>query len=403
MALVESASLFFAASHHDTPTPAPPNCHAQLDAPSRAALTAATRRAAGLPRPTYLASLSLPTPLPLHARRASPFFLLHNPRGRPKSPKGQEATADMAADDTSTRAARDMNFSTIWESQFTLWVFANPGHAEARDSRGNTPLWAAARRGNYTLVSYLLVLRGVDVNGQTGNGSTAIYHAHNEEVLGFLLDRGAEPVVWNDKGWLPLMHHVQAGRSDCVARLLEDPRGRASIDTVVRGEDFEGFSALHLACWHNNITPTAKLAILRHLLEAGADPTLPNRHGRNSLQVLQERPSVEPLELALIEEAMDGQRAASLIKARRVVVGAGRSEAQQCIKRARLGRGEGLPSIELDTEDEEGDNFGSLMAFLMGLQSKEGTSGMPQGVFVGMMSMIIPPWHALREGIKGDE
>jgi len=279
-----------------------------------------------------------------------------------------------------------MNFSTIRESQFTLWVFANPGHAEAPDSRGNTSLWAAARRGNYTLVSHLLVSRGVDVNGRTGNGSTAIHHAHNEEVLGFLLGGGAEPVVWNDKGWLPLMHHVQAGRSECVARLLEDPRVRASIDTVVRGEDFEGFSALHLACWHNNVTPTAKLAILRHLLEAGADPTLPN----------------EPLEVALIEEAMDGQRAASLIKARRVVVGAGRSEAQQFIKRARLGRGEGLPSIELDTEDE-GENFGSLMAFLMGLQSKGGTSGMPQGVFVVMMSMIIPPWHALREGIKGDE
>jgi hypothetical protein len=48
-------------------------------------------------------------------------------------------------------------------------------------------------------------------------------------------------------------------------------------------------------------------------------------------------------------------------------------------------------------EDEEGH----LMAFLMGLQSEEGRSGMPHGVFVVVMSMLIPPWHALREGIKG--
>lgn len=307
----------------------------------------------------------------------------------------------MAAYDTSTKVARDLNFCNLGPETLIAWLVG--AHAEARDSRGNTPLWAAARRGDLALVSLMVDSLNVDVNGRTSNGSAAVHHAMNAGVLGYLLEGGAEPVVWNDKGWSPLMHHVQAGRPECVARLLEDPRVRASVDTVARGDDFNSFSALHLACYFNNVTPTAKLALLRHLLVAGADPTLPNRHGQNSLQILREDPPVEPLELTLVEEAMDGQLAASLIKARQVVVGAGLSEAWQCIKRARLERGEEWLSIELDTEDKEWENFGGLMAFLMGVQSKEGRSGMPQGVFVAVMSMIIPPWHALQKGMKGVE
>lgn len=311
--------------------------------------------------------------------------------------RGKDSCTDMANDHTDTRKANDMNFLTLGETQFTSWVVTNPGQSEARDSRGNTPLWAAARRGSYDLVSYLLVSRGVDANGRTSNGSTAIHHAIDADVLGFLMDRGAEPVVRNDKGWTPLMHHVRAGRPECVARLLDDPRVRASIDAVVEGDDFHGFSALHLACCFNNITPTAKLAILRHLLVAGADPTLPNAYGHNSLQILQEHPPVEPLDLALVKEAIDAERAACLIKTRQVA--GGRSEAWTWVEGSgpEGERGEGMPSLQLDMEDEEGH----LMAFLMGLQSEEGRSGMPHGVFVVVMSMLIPPWHALREGIKG--
>lgn len=292
--------------------------------------------------------------------------------------------------------AEDMNFLTLRVAQLTTWIVRNPRQSEARDSRGNTLLWAAARRGSYDLVSYLLVSRGVDVDGRTINGSTAIHHVIDAEVLGLLMDRGAEPVVRNDKGWTPLMHHVRAGRPECVARLLEDPRVRASIDNVAEGDDFDGFSALHLACCFNNITPTAKLAILRHLLVAGADPTLPNVYGHDSLQILLEHPPVEPLHLALVEEARDAQRAACLIKIRQVA--GGRSEAQLPVKRGELNlkENEEKPFLELDMEDKGVP----LMGFLMGLQSEEGRQGMPHGVFVVVMSMLVPPWHALHEGIK---
>lgn len=347
--------------------------------------------------------LQPPAVPPLFRPQPSPRLLPHLGPEAPACPAAQTHRIDMSAHDFSTKAARDLNFFTLDPLALTWWLARNPGHEEDRDSHGYTALWAAARRGDAHLVSLLVDTHHLNVNGRTSNDSVAIHHAIDAYVLGFLIDRGAEPVVWNDKGWTPLMHQVRAGRSECVARLLKDPRVRASIDTVARGDDFRGFTALHLACCNNNVTPTAKRAILRHVLLAGADPTLPNEDGLNSLQILQEYPPVQPLELALVEEAMDGQRAASLIKARQVVVGAGRSEAWRCVKQNRLQRGEAMPSIELDTEDEEGEDFGSLVAFLMGLQSEEGRSGMPLGVFVLVMSMLIPPWHALREGIKGVE
>ena len=311
-------------------------------------------------------------------------------------------------DSQTTAPASDLNFRVLSPLTLLLWLANHPDThlVEDRDSRGNSLLWAAAykecRESSSSLVHHLVDTAGADVNGRTRNGSAPVHHAMHADVLGFLIESGAEPVVWNDKGWTPLMHQVRAGRAECVARLLEDPRVRASIDTVARGDDFNGFSALHLACCFNNVTPTAKLAIVRHLLEAGADPTLPNGDGHNSLQILCEHLPVEPLELALVEEAIDAQHAASLVKARRVAVGAGRSEAWKTVKQSRLEQGEAMPSIELDT-DEVGEDFGDLLAFLMGLQYKERASGMPQGVFVVVMSMIIPPWHALREGIKGDE
>jgi len=351
------------------------------------------------------------------ALSSTPAAAAPHPFSLAAQPREDKATAVMIAlaldydenfDMQTAAPARDLNFRVLSPLTLMFWLLNHPNthFVEDRDSRGNSLLWAAAykecKESSSSLVRTLVEEAGADVNGRTSNGSVPIHHAMHADVLGFLIESGAEPVVWNDKGWTPLMHQVRAGRPECVARLLKDPRVRASIDTVARGDDFRGFSALHFACF-NNVTPTAKLAILRHLLLAGADPTLPNEDGLNCLQILREYPPVEPLELILVEEGMDGQRAASLIKARQVAVGAGRSEGWRCVRQSRLQRGEAMPSIELGTEDEEGEEFGSLTAFLMGVQSEEGRNGMPPGVFVVVMSMLIPPWHALREGTKGVE
>lgn len=305
---------------------------------------------------------------------------------------------------TDTRAARDMNFVLLKTSALTKWVVSNPGHTEDRDSRGNTPLWAAARRGSCALVSHLVNSRGADVNGRTSNGSGAIHHASSADVLGLLLDGGAQPVIWNDKGWTPLMHHVRAGRSECVARLLKDSRVRGSMNSVAQGGEFDGFSGLHLACCSNNITPKAKLAILRSLLTVGANPTLPNRDGLNCLQILREYLPIEPLELILLEEAMDAQRAVFLIKARQMAIASrtGMSEAGKCVKQGKVERGRALPSIASGMEGKEGDElgFGVLVAFVGGVELKERGHGMPRDVFMVVMDMLIPSWHPLRNAMR---
>lgn len=321
---------------------------------------------------------------------------------------GARATPDLTA------SARDLNFRLLSPSHLRAWVEAHPGHVDDRDSRGNSPLYAAALNAysnpasgaaNYALVSWLVDTEGADVNFRASNGSGAIHHATHVDVLGLLLDRGADPVMQNDKGWMPLMHHVKRGRCGCVARLLEDPRVRASIDTVVQGDDFHGHSAFHFACsTYSHITHSTRRAMLCSLLKAGADPTLPHPT-TTYMPTLRQYFPVVPLKPTLLDEAIDAQRAACLIKARRVAVEAGGSEAGKRVKRGRLERGKALPSLQLDmyNEGEEGEDFGILMAFLMGVQSKGGGSGVPQGAFVVVMGMLIPPWHALRTALTGVE
>ncbi|MEO8427661.1 MAG: ankyrin repeat domain-containing protein [Verrucomicrobiota bacterium] len=75
----------------------------------------------------------------------------------------------------------------------------------ARDASGNTPLHAAALRGDSATVAALLK-SGAEVNATNHAGATPLlYGAHNTAIVRDLLDRGANPNMASALGSTPLM------------------------------------------------------------------------------------------------------------------------------------------------------------------------------------------------------
>ena len=90
--------------------------------------------------------------------------------------------------------------------------------------------------------------------------------------MNVLLERGADRTVRKGLGLTPLMMQAFLGHISCVARMLEDPEARATIDM----QDDGGLTALRLACSQND--SAFSLIIVQLLLEGGADPSLANDH-----------------------------------------------------------------------------------------------------------------------------
>lgn len=95
--------------------------------------------------------------------------------------------------------------------------------------------------------SWLLDKKGADVNGTNEDGASALHYAvFSLDILTALLDRGADPTISSSHGVRPLKWGAQHGTVDVVARLLQDPRVRATIDA----QDGDGATALHQACYN---------------------------------------------------------------------------------------------------------------------------------------------------------
>ena len=95
---------------------------------------------------------------------------------------------------------------------------ADPSRA---NDRGQTPLQAAAFRGDLPLVR-LMLGKGVEVNGAGPDGRTPLFLAamfDRLEMLDLLLERGADPSARDAAGFTPLDAARQMGAAGAVARL----------------------------------------------------------------------------------------------------------------------------------------------------------------------------------------
>lgn len=93
---------------------------------------------------------------------------------------------------------------------------------EVTDNQGNTPLMVAARRGNLTIIQYLLE-KGGDLHAKNIHRENAIVLAAENgqlEVIEFLDKKNADLMAVNDKGENALMLAARNGHIDTVNYLL---------------------------------------------------------------------------------------------------------------------------------------------------------------------------------------
>ena len=139
------------------------------------------------------------------------------------------------------------------------------------------------------------------------------------------------------------------GNAACVARLLEDKGGHATINMQMKRKclsSWDGYTALHwacvYACWPN------KAQIVELLLGAGADTTITDEHAYTAEDLLRRNSECPPAAFALVAQVPDSRRAAMLVHARRLVaVSSHALPLTQPAAKPRGGQGATLRRVEL--------------------------------------------------------
>ena len=165
-------------------------------------------------------------------------------------------------------------------SDVRMLVRADRSLLRERDFRDRLPLHMACEKPFAEVVA-LLVNEGSPVNPQDEDGVTPLYQAccyrtgpsydpnQAEEVVRFLLSRGADPSIATSTGSTPLIQAARNPGMGILRCLLGDPRTRSVLDAV----DVWGDTAL---C---KVTVSNHPEAVKLLLQAGADPMVTNSQG----------------------------------------------------------------------------------------------------------------------------
>ena len=170
-------------------------------------------------------------------------------------------------------------------------LLAAGADANAADDSGQTPIYWAAQHVRYSGIGYISHLTGA-----------ALYHYNRQRarsVIESLLEAGGRVDIEDRWGGTPLHWAASRGSVDALQALLE-----SSSSGLVNEQDRQGFTPLHLAVY--NPIPEASEAMVRALLAAGADASIPNASGRTALGLLQSLGSPRIASYAAVIAALQG-------------------------------------------------------------------------------------------------
>jgi ankyrin repeat protein len=154
-------------------------------------------------------------------------------------------------------------------------VGQDPRLLDAKDGFLCTPLIRAAGGGHVEVVRWL-VDQGAALEEKSRDEWTAVYLASRDghtAVVRLLLEKGADPTVPDRSGQHPLIKAAQWGFVEITRCLLDHP----SAATFINIRDKRGRTALWWACG------MGRTAVVRALLERGADPTTADNYGKTPM------------------------------------------------------------------------------------------------------------------------
>ena len=140
--------------------------------------------------------------------------------------------------------------------------------------------------GNRRQIAEWLLAKGADIQVIGSNGWTALTLAAakgHTDMLQWLIDMGAETQIRDVYRYTPFMRAVENGQ-DSVAVLLANLPG-----TDVNAQDEYDNTPLHHAVSANDI------AMVRLLMQHGADPDMANRDGATPVMLAADKPAIQDL------------------------------------------------------------------------------------------------------------
>lgn len=185
----------------------------------------------------------------------------------------------------------------------------------ARNAYGDTPLIAAAGNGHLALVEMLLK-RGADINSANGLGISPLMSAAargDYQLVHTLISEGAEVDALNSQGETAIFMAVQYGHLSAV-RVLLNAAAKLNIKNTVRvNESNSGFTPLMYAATHGlTRDPVDWPAMVKLLLNGGADPNITNAHAESALVFAHNQKDSAIVSILLQAGAKDTQAYAGL-------------------------------------------------------------------------------------------
>ena len=174
----------------------------------------------------------------------------------------------------------------------------NPGLLDAEDSKGFTPVHSAVVGGKEDVVKFLID-KGADLNIRNKNGLTPVFTAIDRgrnNIAKVLIENGADINIKGYRG-STLLHMAARGGDSGLAQVLLDKGAKINV------RDSRGNTPLHMA-FESNQLENRRFGLIKMLVDNGADVNAKNSAGSTPF-ILTVQKNFSEIALYMIEKSKD--------------------------------------------------------------------------------------------------